>query len=137
MTSIPASRSARAMIFAPRSWPSRPGFAITTRIFRATRVSLVTLFSAVAPLDRAGASPRQEKDRERDDHDQTEERAGNREPEWAQPAVRRGRRRGVLRRTLRLVRGRGLHRPEHLLGRHRVDEPAPVARALQLDREGD
>src|SRR5919201_5106482 len=36
MTSMPASRSARAMIFAPRSWPSRPGFAITTRIFRAT-----------------------------------------------------------------------------------------------------
>src|ERR687896_2724502 len=33
MTSIPASRSARAMIFAPRSCPSRPGFAITTRIF--------------------------------------------------------------------------------------------------------
>src|SRR6058998_3188721 len=24
------------MIFAPRSWPSRPGFAITTRIFRST-----------------------------------------------------------------------------------------------------
>src|SRR3982751_712188 len=36
MTSMPASRRARAMIFAPRSWPSRPGFAITTRIFRAT-----------------------------------------------------------------------------------------------------
>src|SRR4029450_13005868 len=36
MTSMPASRSARAMIFAPRSWPSRPGFAITTRIFPAT-----------------------------------------------------------------------------------------------------
>src|SRR5205823_13105747 len=33
MTSIPASRSARAMIFAPRSWPSRPGLATTTRIF--------------------------------------------------------------------------------------------------------
>src|SRR5436309_2372777 len=32
MTSMPASRSARAMIFAPRSWPSRPGFATTTRI---------------------------------------------------------------------------------------------------------
>src|SRR4029078_198706 len=32
MTSMPASRSARAMIFAPRSCPSRPGFAITTRI---------------------------------------------------------------------------------------------------------
>src|SRR3954470_8634463 len=34
MTSIPASRSARAMILAPRSWPSRPGLATTTRIFR-------------------------------------------------------------------------------------------------------
>src|SRR5918994_2706835 len=34
MTSIPASRRARAMILAPRSWPSKPGFATTTRIFR-------------------------------------------------------------------------------------------------------
>src|SRR5215211_6447281 len=34
MTSMPASRSARAMIFAPRSCPSSPGFATTTRIFR-------------------------------------------------------------------------------------------------------
>src|ERR1041385_255837 len=33
MTSIPASRSAAAMTFAPRSWPSRPTFAINTRIF--------------------------------------------------------------------------------------------------------
>src|SRR5438105_9684218 len=33
MTSIPASRSARAMIFAPRSCPSSPGLATTTRIF--------------------------------------------------------------------------------------------------------
>src|SRR3954452_16366770 len=31
---MPASRSARAMIFAPRSCRSRPGFATTTRIFR-------------------------------------------------------------------------------------------------------
>src|SRR5262245_40269479 len=30
---MPASRSARAMTLAPRSWPSNPGFAITTRIF--------------------------------------------------------------------------------------------------------
>src|SRR5438105_4474767 len=37
---MPASRKARAMIFAPRSWPSRPGFATTTLIFPATRVSL-------------------------------------------------------------------------------------------------
>src|SRR5262245_24569188 len=36
MTSMPASRKARAMIFAPRSCPSRPGFAMTTLIFRAT-----------------------------------------------------------------------------------------------------
>src|SRR5215212_3653780 len=36
ITSIPASRSARAMILAPRSCPSRPGFAITTRSFDAT-----------------------------------------------------------------------------------------------------
>src|SRR5438309_502982 len=34
MTSMPASRSARAMTLAPRSWPSSPGFAMTTRIFR-------------------------------------------------------------------------------------------------------
>src|SRR5438445_10011118 len=33
MTSIPASRNARATTFTPRSWPSRPGFAMRTRIF--------------------------------------------------------------------------------------------------------
>src|SRR3989338_8252560 len=33
MTSMPASRNARAMTLAPRSWPSRPGLAISTRIF--------------------------------------------------------------------------------------------------------
>src|SRR5215471_4302005 len=32
MTSTPASRSARATTFAPRSCPSRPGLAITTRM---------------------------------------------------------------------------------------------------------
>src|SRR5688500_9408601 len=36
MTSMPASRRARAMILAPRSCPSRPGLAITTRIFPGT-----------------------------------------------------------------------------------------------------
>src|SRR5580704_11183337 len=34
MTSMPASRSARAIILAPRSCPSSPGLAINTRIFR-------------------------------------------------------------------------------------------------------
>src|SRR3954467_6914158 len=33
MTSMPASRRARAMTLAPRSWPSRPGFAMTTLSF--------------------------------------------------------------------------------------------------------
>src|SRR4030042_6293049 len=33
MTSMPASRSARQMTLAPRSWPSRPGLAIRTLIF--------------------------------------------------------------------------------------------------------
>src|SRR5256714_7499681 len=36
MTSMPASRNARAMIFAPRSWRSSPGFATTTLISPAT-----------------------------------------------------------------------------------------------------
>src|SRR5436305_10575531 len=33
MTSMPASRRARAMTLAPRSCPSRPGLATSTRIF--------------------------------------------------------------------------------------------------------
>src|SRR2546429_5974987 len=37
---MPASRSARAMILAPRSCPSRPGLATTTRILPATARSL-------------------------------------------------------------------------------------------------
>src|SRR3954453_16525070 len=40
MTSIPASRSALAMIFAPRSCPSRPGLAITTRILPVIRAAV-------------------------------------------------------------------------------------------------
>src|ERR671934_89605 len=32
MTSMPASRRVRAMILAPRSWPSSPGLATTTRM---------------------------------------------------------------------------------------------------------
>src|SRR4051794_28776570 len=45
---MPASRRARAMIFAPRSCPSRPGLATTTRILR-----LLT----GGRLARAGRSP--------------------------------------------------------------------------------
>src|SRR5437868_11583490 len=36
MTSKPASRNARAITLAPRSWPSRPGLATTTRYGRCT-----------------------------------------------------------------------------------------------------
>ena len=60
-TSIPASRSARAMIFAPRSWPSRPGFAITTLIFRAIPSAsiwrCVSMSSARRPPGRTPAGP--------------------------------------------------------------------------------
>src|SRR5947209_912513 len=37
---MPASRRARAMILAPRSWPSRPGLATTTRIFFSVEVDM-------------------------------------------------------------------------------------------------
>src|SRR5437764_283680 len=42
MTSNPASRSAAATTFAPRSWPSRPAFATRTRMgrLRAARLQL-------------------------------------------------------------------------------------------------
>src|SRR6266542_2235569 len=82
MTSMPASRNARANTFAPRSWPSRPGFATSTRIFSSAKVvprdhepldlagplvqrrdagvaeealHLVLLAVAVAPVDLQGA----------------------------------------------------------------------------------
>ncbi|GAA2249455.1 hypothetical protein GCM10010232_41450 [Streptomyces amakusaensis] len=42
MTSIPASRSARAITFAPRSWPSSPGLATTTRIGPVTPITAST-----------------------------------------------------------------------------------------------
>src|SRR6476661_1541316 len=37
MTSMPASRRAAATTLAPRSWPSRPGFATRTRMGRMAR----------------------------------------------------------------------------------------------------
>src|SRR5438874_8212216 len=54
MTSMPASRSARAITLAPRSWPSSPGLAITTLIFEL--IFLIawgpTLFIAAGPHPR-------------------------------------------------------------------------------------
>src|SRR5512132_3698637 len=52
MTSNPASRSARATIFAPRSWPSSPGLATTTRILRSS-VMVVTSEYRPQPLSHA------------------------------------------------------------------------------------
>src|SRR6266542_869134 len=45
MTSMPASRSARAMTFAPRSCPSRPGLAMRTRIGRAMFAKSIKSFA--------------------------------------------------------------------------------------------
>src|SRR5579871_5828542 len=38
MTSMPASRRARAITLAPRSWPSSPGLATSTRILRSSAI---------------------------------------------------------------------------------------------------
>src|SRR5436190_517765 len=46
MTSMPASRSAAATTFAPRSWPSRPGLATRTRMGRIVPVNLAGAPSA-------------------------------------------------------------------------------------------
>src|ERR1051325_3129065 len=40
---MPASRNARAMTLAPRSWPSSPGFATSTRIFLSFMFCIVAL----------------------------------------------------------------------------------------------
>src|SRR4030095_2210650 len=50
MTSKPASRSARATILAPRSWPSRPGWATTTRILRSVMMGSPSLQELAQPL---------------------------------------------------------------------------------------
>src|SRR5919204_2549703 len=59
MTSIPASRSARAMILAPRSCPSRPGFATTTRMRRLSLAFMRArmVFATGRPAPQCVASP--------------------------------------------------------------------------------
>src|SRR5271165_5154124 len=51
---MPASRRARAITLAPRSWPSRPGLAINTRIFLSGMVDLRIL--SVSSVDFCGPS---------------------------------------------------------------------------------
>src|SRR5262249_10337127 len=58
MTSMPASRSARAMTFPPRSCPSRPGLAIRTRI----GLSLIGSWSEVYQRPPSGRRLRQAQD---------------------------------------------------------------------------
>src|SRR2546425_4452238 len=51
MTSIPASRRPRATTFAPRSWPSSPAFATTTRIGRFGRAVSEVARVAIGAID--------------------------------------------------------------------------------------
>src|SRR5947207_747851 len=135
MTSMPASRNARAMIFAPRSCPSRPGFAITTRIVRAMPRGSLETTRAVALLDRAVAQPRAQREPEGHEDREPEQRAGDDEPDRAERAAGRLRLEPRRQRLGRL-RGRRLG-AEDVLRHHRVDEPAAVAHALELDRVRD
>src|SRR4051812_3431405 len=48
MTCMPASRRARATTLMPRSWPSSPTLASTTRIGRVDMASLLPLYSTTA-----------------------------------------------------------------------------------------
>src|SRR5437764_1433362 len=56
MTSKPASRSAIEMTLAPRSWPSRPGLATTTRYvrFTGTHTTQVVSDSPMPPATPSG-----------------------------------------------------------------------------------
>src|SRR6266699_289243 len=128
---MPASRSARAMIFAPRSCPSRPGFAITTRIVRAMPRRSLEASGPVALLDRAVPQPRAQGDAERYEDHEREQTARNDEPDRAERTARRLRLE-PRRQRHDLLRRRRL-RAEDVLRDHGVDQPATVARALELD----
>src|SRR4029453_7182030 len=116
------------MIFAPRSWPSRPGFAITTRIRRstgrqytATRVSVRRPDHACTVPGAAGGTP-------------TPAPADERENETDRrrlfPCVAESRRRPV-----RLPRARGRDDALRLRrGRARKAAPARELAAGRLDR---
>src|SRR6202011_3944951 len=55
ITSIPASRSARASTFAPRSWPSSPALATMTRSGRSL-VVVVSVAALISELRRLGVA---------------------------------------------------------------------------------
>src|SRR4029079_12630599 len=77
MASIPASRRARAMIFAPRSCPSSPGLATTTRILRPGSVcgsaSLLAPVSVTEARLDLHVRPGGEQRCDHDDHDHQHE----------------------------------------------------------------
>src|SRR6202521_3365546 len=57
MTSMPASRSARAITLAPRSCPSRPGLATSTRILESIRTERRLWIRRQCPPGRAVHPP--------------------------------------------------------------------------------
>src|SRR4051794_2994469 len=95
---MPASRRARAMIFAPRSCPSSPGLAMTTRIFRAivgeytsgradpTSGVVATVLAQRAP--RASVVPAEQTERKTDDQ-QDEDADGNQDETLRKTRARR------------------------------------------------
>src|SRR4051794_5195232 len=111
---MPASRSARAMIFAPRSCPSSPGLAMTTRIFRAIageytsgRAEPTSGVVAAVPARRPPGTrvvPAEQTERKTDD--QQDEDADGNQDEALRKALARRRGDGGLRgrRALRLRR---------------------------------
>src|SRR5271169_1614936 len=46
---MPASRNARAITFAPRSWPSKPGLATSTRMRGSIRLDVSTCDGSTGP----------------------------------------------------------------------------------------
>src|SRR5829696_575410 len=75
MTSMPASRRARAMILAPRSCPSRPGLATTTRILRAVGLGVAMRAGAEYAIAPALRGLLRSADAHRHDHRRRVDRA--------------------------------------------------------------
>src|SRR5579875_1230596 len=89
---MPASRSARAMILAPRSWPSSPGLATTTRIFRSAAVEDTARFYPGRPDGRPSPADRPaRRAQKRAGELARSEAAGGAGPLRAIPLARRGR----------------------------------------------
>src|SRR5438445_2675931 len=133
MTSIPASRKARAMIFAPRSCPSSPGLAMTTLIFRATVRSLRSLpkqgerprgaLVELSGLRLAEGRPARRRGAERDADDLCVRHRRRRDADWARERTERSANDVVrLARAAAAVKRRDPKRPERDRSRFRARE---------------